>query len=61
MKTWLKSKTIWVNLAVTILGGIITMVQSAPFDPAVIGIAVTILGAVNVYLRTITDTAIGTG
>lgn len=60
MKTWLKSKTIWVNLAVVVVGGLVSVVQTAPLDPAVIGIIGTVLGAVNVYLRTITDTAIGT-
>jgi len=61
MKNWLSSKTIWVNLGVTLLGGIVTLLQTAPLDPQTIGIAVSVLGAINVYLRSITTQPIGRG
>lgn len=59
MKSYFKSKTLWVNFAVVVLGGITAMFTDAPMDPGTQGLVLGGLGAVNMFLRSITNTAVG--
>ena len=59
MKEWFQSKTMRVSLATGIVGVLIATLKSAPLDPQIAGVVLAGLGALNVFLRSITDTAIG--
>lgn len=56
MKAWFKSKTMWVNFAAVVLGGIANMLETAPIDPQY---QVLVLGAINLVLRVVTTQPIG--
>lgn len=59
MKSYFKSKTMWINFAIGIVGVITAMMADAPLDPEVSGMVMGGLGAVNMFLRSITTEAIG--
>lgn len=61
MKSYFKSKTIWVNFGITLIGGVTAMLQDAPIDPGTLGMILAGLGAVNMFLRSITTEALGSG
>lgn len=61
MKSWLKSKTLWVNFAVVLVGGITTIMADAPLDAETQGLVLGALGAINMFLRSITTTALTPG
>lgn len=61
MKSYLKSKTMWLNLAVGLIGVITAIVADAPLDAQTSGFVLSGLGAVNMFLRSITTEAIGAG
>lgn len=56
VKPFWRSKTIWINVIVTIVG-IIAVIQSQYPDLAIL---VTISGILNVVLRSVTASTIGT-
>ena len=59
MKSYFKSKTIWLNFATGIIGLVTAMLGDAPFEPQTMGLVMGGLGAVNMFLRSITTEAIG--
>jgi len=59
MKSFLKSKTMWVNFSIGIVGLIMATLETAPLEPQMAGMILGGLGAVNMFLRSITSTAIG--
>ena len=61
MKSYFKSKTMWVGFAVGVLGLIQTTMESAPLDPQVSGMVMGGIGAVMMFLRSITTEAVGKG
>ena len=56
IKSWWKSKTIWIN-ALTGIAGVLTAITmpDAGLDPKTVGIVGSILAALNIVLRLITD------
>lgn len=54
-KSWFYSKTIWINIIITLIG-IITVIEA---QYPTLGILIVVTGALNVILRTLTTTAIG--
>ena len=58
MKPWIKSRTIWFNLAAAVLGWAAASLGSAPIDPQyqIIGI-----GLINVLLRFVTTGPVALG
>lgn len=54
MKSYFKSKTMWTNFAMGVVGVVQTTAESAPMEPQTAGIVMAILGAVNMILRSIT-------
>lgn len=59
MKSYFKSKTMWINFAVGFVGIITAMMADAPLDPQTSGLVMGGLGAVNMFLRSITTEAVG--
>ena len=59
MKSFLKSKTMWLGFATGIVGLITATMQDAPLDPQISGMVLGALGAISMFLRSITTTAIG--
>lgn len=59
MKSWAKSKTMWVGFAVGILGVVQSTLESAPMDAQTSGMVMGAIGAVMMFLRTITTQPIG--
>lgn len=59
MKSYFKSKTLWTNFAIGLLGLVAAMFQSAPMDPNTVGMILGGIGAVNMFLRSITTEAVG--
>jgi hypothetical protein len=58
MKKWYQSRTIWINLVLTILGGVATVLQQAPVSPDWVAGIVAVAGALNIFLRADTTTGI---
>ena len=58
MKVWFKSKTLWFNVAGGVLGVFLNALQTAPLDPQ---IQVLILTIGNAVLRMMTTEPIGSG
>lgn len=59
MKSYFKSKTLWVNFTIGLLGLVAAMFQQAPIDPNTLGMVLGGIGAVNMFLRTITSESLG--
>jgi hypothetical protein len=59
MKAWFKSKTMWANFSILMVGVLVTMIESAPLEPQTAGMVLGGLGAINMFLRSITTTALG--
>ena len=59
MKSYFKSKTLWVNFGIGLLGLVAAMFQNAPMDPNTVGMILGGIGAVNMFLRTITSESLG--
>lgn len=59
MKSYFKSKTLWTNFAIGFLGIVGGLLRDAPMDPGTVGMILGGIGAVNMFLRTITDEAVG--
>ncbi len=59
MKRWFKSKTMLAGLAVGILGVFQGTMADAPMEPGVQGLIMAALGALMMFLRSITSDAIG--
>lgn len=59
MKSWFRSKTLWVNVVIGIVGVLVAALETSPLDPTIVGGIVSVFGAANLYLRSITTTAIG--
>lgn len=55
MKSWFKSKTMWVGFGVGVLGLLQTTLADAPLDPQIAGLVASGLGAVMMFLRSITS------
>jgi hypothetical protein len=58
MKNWIKSKTMWVGFGVGLLGLIQATMETAPLDPQIQGIIVSIIGVAMMGLRTITTSSL---
>ena len=58
MNSWLKSKTLWVGLAVGLLGLVQSTLETAPLSQQTSGIVMTVIGAVMMILRSVTTDAI---
>lgn len=61
MKSWIKSKTVWLGVGVGFLGVIQTTLETAPIPEPWGGLALSLLGAAIVALRAMTTTGITTG
>ena len=61
MKSYFKSKTLWVNFAIGLLGLVAAMFDNAPIDPQMGGMILGGISAVNMFLRSITTEAVGKG
>jgi len=61
VKSYFKSKTLWVNFVILVLGGVGAMFESAPIDPQIGGMILGGIAAVNMFLRSITSEAVGSG
>lgn len=59
MKAWFRSKTVWLGLAVGVLGVVQTTLQTAPIPEPWGGLGMAILGAGIVALRKMTTQPIG--
>ena len=59
MKAWFTSKTLWVNFSIGFVGLVTTILGDAPIPDAYQGLALAGIGAVNMFLRSITTTAVG--
>lgn len=59
MKSYFKSRTLWTNFAIGLLGLVGAVFQSAPMDPSTVGMILGGIGAVNMFLRAITTEAVG--
>jgi len=59
MKSYFKSKTMWLNALTGLIGVITTIVGDAPFEPQTMGLIMSGLGAINMFLRSITTEAVG--
>ncbi len=64
MKPWYKSKTMWFNIATVggaVLAGVVGLLPTLQFmlSPQAYAITFMVIGAVNVLLRSITESAIG--
>ena len=51
MKDWFKSKTIWVNLGIAVLGWLANAAQTMPIKPEY---QMVVVGIVNMALRLVT-------
>ena len=58
MKSWIKSKTVWLGLIVGVLGVVQGTLETAPIPEPFGGLALGVLGAVIVALRAMTTEAI---
>lgn len=54
MKSWLKSKTVWLGFGVGILGVVQATLETAPIPEPWGGLALGVLGAAIVTLRALT-------
>lgn len=54
MKSWIKSKTVWLGMVVGVLGVVQTTFQTAPIPEPWGGMAMAVLGAAIVGLRALT-------
>lgn len=61
MKSWIKSKTVWLGIAVGVLGVVQTTLETAPLPEPWGGLGLTALGALIVTLRGLTTQPITTG
>lgn len=61
MKSWVKSKTVWLGFGVGLLGVIQATLETAPIPEPWGGLALGVLGAAIVALRAITSQPITTG
>lgn len=59
MKQWWKSKTMWMGFATSFVGLIMATAETAPMDPQTGGIVLAVLGGIQMVLRTVTSTALG--
>lgn len=59
MKAWFKSKTVWVGIAVGILGVLQQAAETAPIPDQYSGLVLSIFGVLTVGLRAITTGPIG--
>lgn len=57
MKTWYKSKTVWIQVLAVIIGGVQALQGSAWINPEY---QVAILAVLNIIVRLITNQPIGT-
>lgn len=55
MKSWIKSKTLWFNVAAGVLGVFLGALETAPLSPEVLA---GIVAVGNIGLRFLTNTAI---
>ena len=62
-KKLVKSKTLWLNTVVTVLGIIAALDPAlfAGFGPQVVAAAITLIGAANLVLRLVTKTSVKVG
>lgn len=58
MKGW---RTVALNGLIALLGVVQAVIVDAPLDPATVGYILAGVGAVNLFLRSITDTPVGSG
>lgn len=59
VKKWFTSKTMWVNFAIGLVGLIGATLEQSPMDPQTVGMGMAGVGAVNMVLRSITNSGIG--
>ena len=59
MKKWFKSRTMWLGFVIGFLGLVTGTLESAPLDPKVQGMVMAGIGALVMFLRSITSTALG--
>ncbi len=59
MKRWFKSKTMLAGLAVGILGALQAALADAPMEPGTQGLVMAVIGALMMFLRSITSEPIG--
>ena len=59
MKEFWKSKTMWINFAIGVVALVIATLETAPIEPKTAAMVLGGLSSVNMFLRSITSTAIG--
>ena len=58
MKQWVKSRTMWAGFLIGLLGLAQAALQTAPLDPGMQGYIFAGIGALIMFLRTITNKAL---
>ncbi len=58
MKSYFKSKMMWVNFGIGVVGLVTATLSAAPIQPETLGMILGALAAVNMFLRSITTTAV---